>query len=125
MSDIFTEAYIACALWSSSEGDQGEIRLDEHDGDIAPDTLREMEESCAEFQAANADLLRQWYDHGETEERAGHDFWLTRNHHGAGFWDRFYGDQPAARVGKALTAAAHAEGSRDLYIGDDGLIYQA
>lgn len=24
------------------------------------------------------------------DERAGHDFWLTRAGHGAGFWDRRY-----------------------------------
>jgi hypothetical protein len=124
MADIFTQAYIECALWSSSEGEDGEIRLDEYGGDIAPGTLHDIEEACAQFQADNADLLRQWYDHGETAARAGHDFWLTRNHHGAGFWDRFYGDHPACKIGNALTAYAHAVGSRDLYIGDDGQIYQ-
>ena len=51
----------------------------------------------------------------------GHDFWLTRNRHGAGFWDRGY---PEA-IGKALTDAAHAEGSADWCVGDDGNIYQA
>lgn len=49
---------------------------------------------------------------------AGIDFWLTRNGHGAGFWDRGLGD-----VGTRLTCAAHNYGSVDLYAGDDGLIY--
>ena len=50
--------------------------------------------------------------------QAGHDFWLTRNHHGAGFWDRGLGE-----VGERLTDAAHAYGSSDLYVGDDGKVY--
>jgi len=35
------------------------------------------------------------------EAQAGHDFWLTRNGHGAGFWD---GDWP--ETGDALTEAS-------------------
>jgi hypothetical protein len=50
---------------------------------------------------------------------------LTRNGHGAGFWNRFYGDQPATKLGRALSDAAKVYGSCDLYIGDDGQIYQA
>ena len=52
-------------------------------------------------------------------ERAGHDFWLTRNHHGAGFWD---GDWPED-VDEKLTEASHSWGEMDLYVGDDGRVY--
>lgn len=122
--DSFTQAYIECALWSSSEGEQGEIRLDEYDGDIAPDSLAEMERDCADFQAAMADTLAAWYALGESQERAGHDFWLTRNGHGAGFWDRYY-DEPGNTLGNTLSDCAKGFGDCDLYIGDDGQIYQA
>jgi hypothetical protein len=44
---------------------------------------------------------------------------LTRNGHGAGFWD---GDWPQT-VGQRLTKAAKIYGSVDLVIGKDGLIY--
>ena len=119
--DQFTEGYITCAFWSSLDDDG--TPLDELENDPAPETIAAMERDCAEFQTEHADLLKLAYSH-ETESysraRAGHDFWLTRNGHGAGFWDRGLGD-----VGDKLTAAAHAAGSRDLYIGDDGLIYQA
>jgi hypothetical protein len=121
--DDFTRAYIACALWSSCEGEDGEIRLDEHDGDISPETLAEMEQDCADFQAAMTETLDAWYELGETSERAGHDFWLTRNRHGAGFWDRYY-NEPGNTLGNQLSTHAKAYGSRDLYIGDDNLIYQ-
>ena len=50
---------------------------------------------------------------------AGHDFWLTRNGHGAGFWD---GDWPLPYA-DLLDKAAQAAGTCDLYVGDDGMIY--
>lgn len=45
-----------------------------------------------------------------TAEQFGHDFSLTRNRHGAGFWDRGYGD-----LGDWLTIVAHAMGEATLY----------
>lgn len=50
-------------------------------------------------------------------EQVGHDFWLTRNGHGTGFWDR---DLPNA---KALSAVASQWKSVNPYLGDDGLIH--
>ena len=49
----------------------------------------------------------------------GHDFWLTRNRAGAGFWDRGYDKQ----AGESLSNAAMKFPEINLYIGDDGLIY--
>lgn len=46
--------------------------------------------------------------------QCGHDFALTRNGHGAGFWDRGYGD-----VGDRLTDAARAYGEHSV-LTDDG-----
>ena len=46
------------------------------------------------------------------------DFWLTRNGHGAGFWDRGLGS-----VGDELTKNAKPFGSVDAYVGDDGKVY--
>lgn len=51
-------------------------------------------------------------------ECAGHDFWLTRNGHGAGFWDRGLGD-----LGTRLAMSARAYGSQTLMLGHDGKIY--
>ena len=48
----------------------------------------------------------------------GHDLWLTRNGHGAGFWDRGLGAQ-----GDSLTAICEALGGVDSYVGDDGFLY--
>lgn len=82
--------------------------------DISETTLADIVATCADFQAANTELLSQAGD----EAQNGHDFFLTRNRHGAGFWDRGYG-----AVGRQLTDAAHAYGSHDFYVGDDGLLY--
>lgn len=51
-------------------------------------------------------------------DRAGHDFWLTRNREGAGFWDGFWGED-----GDALTELAHEFPEADVYVGDDNLLY--
>lgn len=126
--DDFTGAYIECALWSSChfapedweppedyEGPEDGDPLDGHFSpeDIAPDTLKGMIKDCADFQEAEAADLE-----GLDPSQSGHDFWLTRNGHGAGFWDRGLGD-----VGDRLTDAAHAYGSHDLYVGDDNKIH--
>jgi hypothetical protein len=50
--------------------------------------------------------------------QGGHDFWLTRNGHGAGFWD---GDWPE-EVGKRLTEASKKYGEVYLYV-QDGKIF--
>ena len=115
--DAFTRSYIETALWSSTDEStpSGGYPLDQNYNidDIAPDCLAQMEKDCAAFQEEHAD------DIGSRFARAGHDFWLTRNRHGAGFWD---GDWPSA-IGRRLTDASHAYGSVDLYVGDNGKIY--
>ncbi len=109
--DVFTRAYIAAALWSSTDLDGTPLDSNYEPRDIAPATLAEMEEDCRDFQAAHASDL-------ENPEQDGHDFWLTRNGHGAGFWDRGYGAR-----GDRLTDAAHVYGGVDLLPGDDGMLY--
>lgn len=114
--DEFTTAYIACALWSSTDNsrDDGGDPLDQNYGpeDIAPSTLRVMQTDCREFHENYQHLF-------DDDAQAGHDFWLTRNGHGAGFWD---GDwpEPAATV---LTNGSKWFGEFDLTVGDDGLIH--
>jgi hypothetical protein len=114
--DKFLQAYIAVALWSSMDEStpEGGEPLDKNYGpdDLASDTLAKMRADCEKFQAENATDIEG------NEEQAGHDFWLTRNSHGSGFWD---GDWPEA--GQRLTAVCKKYPEVDLYVGDDGLIY--
>lgn len=117
--DKFTQTYLGCALWSSNDGsdESGGQPLDlNYDfEDLAPITAARAWRQCRDFQWAARDLIKG------LEEQAGHDFWLTRNGHGAGFWDRpeVYGKEAA----ECLTRMAEACGSLDAVIGDDHLIY--
>ena len=106
--DDFTKSYVQAALWSSDDDDGP---LDERFGPehIDPVTMQGMLEDCARFQRENAD------DIDGRDGRAGHDFWLTRNHHGAGFWD---GDWPEPAASR-LTSAAHDFGEARVEIGDE------
>ena len=111
----YLDGYQACALWSSCD-DNGEP-LDRSGMLLASETLDAFLADCGAFLGEIDELGLPWRDEIEWEA-LGHDLWLTRNGHGAGFWDRDLGE-----LGDALTEAAKRQGSRDLYIGDDGLIY--
>jgi hypothetical protein len=114
--DDFTEAYIECALWSTN--DESDAPLDDNygEGDIDPATLAEMVADCERFQAENADDIATYPGgRGRCEVMAGHDFWLTRNGHGAGFWD---GDWPEDSS-KRLDKACEAFGEYHLYVAGD------
>lgn len=108
------DAYIECALWASfDENDDQPLEDNYSPSDLAPECLDQMRADVHAFVDANADLLDDM-----PEDLIGHDFWLTRNRHGAGFWDRGLGER-----GEALTKASHAYGEVYLYVGDDGKLY--
>jgi hypothetical protein len=117
--DAFTRAYIETALWSSNDesDESGGEPLDRNYGieDFTVETLDKMIRDCERFQQQYAGLLSE----AGSPEQNGHDFWLTRNGHGAGFWDRGYPEH----VGKALTDAAHRYGEVYLTV-SRGKIYQ-
>jgi hypothetical protein len=54
-------------------------------------------------------------------EMLGHDLWLTRNGHGAGFWDR--NELKKDGLGDKLSDIARKMGEKDPYVGDDGKVY--
>lgn len=111
----FLSAYIECALWSSTDDNGEPLDANYYESDISEKTLTEMEADCLDFQEANRALLDA---SGLAQDQQGHDFWLTRNGHGAGFWDRGIGE-----IGTKLTDASKVYGSVDLYVGDDGKLY--
>lgn len=104
--------YVDCALWSSTD-DGTPLDATHGPDDIAIEALDSMRRDVEDFAHANAHDLRDI-----DPEQAGHDFWLTRNRHGAGFWDRGLGE-----IGQRLTDASRPWGSSDLYVGDDGFIH--
>jgi hypothetical protein len=124
----FVTAYIECALWSSTDesNDQGGDPLDKNFNinDLADECREAMAQDCETFVNANASDIEACEGAVKTQSdvfsRAGHDFWLNRNGHGCGFWD---GDWPEPEASR-LDAAAEAFGEVNLYVSDDGRIYQ-
>jgi len=55
-----------------------------------------------------------------TGTQTGIDFWLSRNGHGGGFFDRGLGE-----LGEQLQGAAEAYGVKEVYLGDNGKVYFA
>lgn len=117
MLDEFTTAYIECALWTNEFDD---LDFD----DIDSDTLSAMIGDCQAFQERAGDLLDD--DNCLTsygaEAQAGHDFWLTRNGHGTGFWDHY--DRWEESASEQLDALAKEFGETWLELGDDTKVYQ-
>jgi hypothetical protein len=126
--DEMLAGYIEAALWSSIDEQpdgNGGPPLDENYGshDISDELRESMRQDCSAFHADNAFDLDEYATVMDRSpewtgaEMAGHDFWLTRNHHGAGFWDRGLGE-----LGRRLTDAANVYGDVYLYA-HDGQIY--
>lgn len=115
----FWGGYVDAALWSSSDNsdDSGGDPLDANYSvaDIDEESFTHMQSECAAFIFRNRRVLLA---SGLTPEVAGHCFWLNRNRHGTGFWDRDIGE-----FGRILNDASHAFGDCDLYVGDDGKVY--
>lgn len=119
-TETMLAAYLECAVWAGSDWSDfdGDNPVPLEDAgysvdDISYAAVEEIRQEVVEFAMSNAADLADI-----SAEQAGHDFFLTRNRHGAGFWDRGLGE-----VGERLTKAAHAYGERDLYVGDDGQLH--
>ena len=109
----FLGGYLEAALWSSTN-DNGEP-LDSPELELVPSKAFEKraKAECMAFIKENCENLKEYAKQYESEPSfAGHDFWLTRNRHGAGFWDRGL----EAGLSKRLTDNAHASGEVWLYV---------
>lgn len=112
----FLEGYIDAMLWANAERDMGcgsvpaELTLDEMSREDYR-ALVSLEDATAFYESERKMLKKMNTRYGATDNRHGHDFALTRNGHGAGFWDRGYGG-----AGDYLTKRAHAYGEADIYL---------
>jgi hypothetical protein len=111
----FVDAYLEAALWASN--DEEGRPLDEHYSgeDFAPEAIAQAINESNDF----VEVMRKDLESVGSPPQHGHDFWLTRNHHGAGFWDRGYDKD----IGDRLTGAAQAYGEVNVYVGDDDMLY--
>jgi hypothetical protein len=112
---VFTRAYVDAIFFTDAGPDADEAIQGKAFPDFAPETVDKIVSDCACFELVNKALL----DQAGTCDQNGHDFWLTRNYHGAGFWDRDY----TLEVGEALTKAAEAFGQLSLVSGNNGKLY--
>lgn len=118
MTKEFIASYIQTALWSSTDDDGNPLDDNYSIDNIDSDSLKRLETMCIEFQDKNKELISQALNVTNLGHIA-HYFWLTQNHHGAGFWD---GDYPEI-LGDALTAECHKFEEVNIYVGDDGKLY--
>ena len=94
--------YLETAEWSAGLEDEGRESLQNASWpEWEATTIKRAEIDCADFLSYCAGQGIQ--TSGIDDEMLGNDFWLTRNRHGAGFWD---GDYPEP-LGRQLTDAAH------------------
>jgi len=90
---------------------------------VAHQTEAVMREDCVAFISTNEASMSAALASGEyAATSAGADFWFTRSGDGTGFRDR---KEVPADIAEALTLAAIESGVRDLYLGEDGCVYQA
>ena len=109
-----TSDYVEALLWSSYD------EADELTGGHSDEFTKRRDEDCAAFLARASKILER-YESEADDSQIGHDFALTRNGHGAGFWDRpqIYGEKAA----KLLSKLSKRFGEVEVYTGDDGKIY--
>lgn len=115
----FFDAYIEAALWSTTDNstESGGYPLEDNYG---PDDI-DQESIDKQIMETNSfiDENEAWLDEasekfGARPASLGFDFWLSRNGHGAGYFDRGYG-----ALGDKLQNAAKVYGTSDIYVGDD------
>lgn len=126
--DTMSRAFADALLWTTSHTDENGMTLS--------DDLSGFEfftQSAESIRKACHDFLKNLPEHIGAAARVaysgrewpafvciGHDFLLTRNGHGAGFW---YQDFLPDGLGNALTEYAENWGKCYAYLGDDGLVY--
>jgi hypothetical protein len=133
--DTMYRHVIVAALWSTADysddsEDGGDDMLDAMYGveDISDQAAEKIREEMTGFLTGSRDLVQEALARpgygdkadGNSLAQLGHDFQLTRNGHGAGFWDREALE--AGGLGKKLSEAAYKFESNGLY-SQNGMIY--
>lgn len=120
VSECFADGYVeamAWLAWHENGSDMG-VSLS-----VVPDeVIQQAASDAGEFYRDNQSLIAQAVrEHCARRsglcafvETLGHDFALTRNGHGTGFWDRGYG-----KVGDLLSDACRPYGPSGIYVSDD------
>lgn len=108
------EGYINCALWVTFDEPENEDA-------IYSESMDNIKKDVIYF-------LNNAPENNIEPQQLGHDLFLTRNGHGAGFWDRYLDETDvklrviAKDLGYKLTTTADSMGTVDVFI-QDGFIY--
>lgn len=117
--DKIVEQYLATQLWAQVDLGQPKLdcNLDENYSieDISPEYRDAVQVELRDVIAAHPLAFRMWVGlfNGDVGQWA-HDYYLTREGHGAGFWDRFYSDDWRSALGDYWTKIAESAGVADL-----------
>ena len=103
------KGYLTAALWTNEELDEYTINQ------ISESSIISAKEDIKNFldKLEEGGLLLNL-----NAESIGHNFWLTRNGHGAGFWDKNLGE-----LGDKVSEICKEFGEKYTYVGDDKKIY--
>lgn len=111
-------SYLETAFWSSNDIDTERSfeTLGFTPDDASKDLIHECQVDLDAFEALASEngIDLHYFPNWP------HDFWLTRNRHGAGFWD---GNYPID-IGKKLTDLSHLFSEVNLLLSDNGEIDQ-
>jgi len=116
INDKMLRGYLTCALWSSTNEEGTPLDSLFSIEDLSEEVVEKAKKDCDLFREKAKDLIEK---SDTDEDHIGHDFWLTRNRHGSGFWDGDYEKE----IGEKLTNLSHKFGEIYFYTGDDGILY--
>ena len=131
--ETITKHYLIALLWVAPSLDDNDSPGDGLNlSDIPADIYNEARQDVIEFVEQCGELFTlamQCYDDGygqhpdagSAEAAFGHDYALTRNGHGCGFWDRESEGLPRKLGDKLTKICQHKE--KNLLIESDGSIY--
>src|SRR3990172_8263743 len=119
VSKKMLDSYLETMLWSSNDMDTEEP-LDKNysTSDVSKDAVAQAKKDLEAFSKKAGDILSRYDD-----ESIGHDFWLTRNGHGAGFWDGDYEEEEGD--GDKLTEIAKEFGELNPMVNDGEVIMES
>ena len=113
----FTSAYIEALYFT----DTGDVEQPDSDAELSNETRLDIEADCRSFWRrfgcyVTTEVCVASFD--DSVSQAGHDFHMTRNGHGVGFWE----DEWPSAYRDMLTKGAMGYGSFDIGLDDDGQI---
>lgn len=107
--------YLECAIFADLPEEYiGEFSSE----DIAKESLEEARKDVDQFKSKSVELLKEMDK--DTLNRAGMDFWYSRNGHGTGFFDReeLYGKE----VSEKLQETSESFPTKNLFV-EDGKVH--